>query len=429
MSRQLTLPERALFELLFATLREQQIPFVLLRNYESFPDQIGHDLDLFVPRRRAAGVAELFKQLLSKAGGEVIIVHERDYFIDIRFVLGRPAAEAIHLDLYHGSFTWHGLVYLEEDELLAAARHYGNLPIPRPAHEALNIFLASILWGGFFKARYQPQLAELLALPGEQAAFNECLNRAFGSTGLPPFDPASPALPGPELVQDYAKKLRSLFKRRQFASYPLRSAVRWLTYWLAELRCLARPQGLSLAVVGPEADLNAAVLESTCERIGELFGERHLRFRDEASSSCPPAPERGVAGLVREWFKSWRNWPRKLLKPKAQVHLTLLGRQPCNWSCQAERCGFGKLPRWLLATAAASAPRADFIFVLVTTGPGAKQTVTPTPDIEHARACYQRWAARGGLKYVLDSAKPLPELLNDVERIVVSHLKDRELRR
>ena len=426
MSRQLTLPERALFELLFATLREQQIPFVLLRNYESFPDQIGHDLDLFVPRRRAAGVAELFKQLLSKAGGEVIIVHERDYFIDIRFVLGRPAAEAIHLDLYHGSFTWHGLVYLEEDELLAAARHYGNLPIPRPAHEALNIFLASILWGGFFKARYQPQLAELLALPGEQAAFNECLNRAFGSTGLPPFDPASPALPGPELVQDYAKKLRVLFKRHQFRAAPLRSAVRWLTYWFAELRCLARPQGLALAVVGPDANLNAAVLESTNERIGELFGERHLRFGDGRK----PAPRRNAAArLFGEWFKCWRNWPRQMLKPKAQVHLTLLGCQPCDWWCRPEHFGFGKLPRWLLALAAASAPRADFIFALIATGTDASQKVPTTPNDERTLACYREWAAPGRRKYLLDSAKPLPELLNEVERLVVSHLKERELRR
>src|SRR5487761_2477320 len=55
---------------------------------------------------------------------------------------------------------------------LAGARPFKQFQAPRPAHEALNLFLTSLLWGSFFKARYGETIRVLLEPPGEREEFD-----------------------------------------------------------------------------------------------------------------------------------------------------------------------------------------------------------------------------------------------------------------
>jgi hypothetical protein len=212
--RELTDAEQALFVDYTDKLREIGIPYVLLRNYIGFPATIGNDLDLFIRRRDLAVAEATFRELLAARGGRVVIVHTRGYFQDIRFCVDEHPRRALHLDLYHGSFTWHGLYYLGEEELLGSTHRYKEHPVPRPAHEALNIFIGSIIWGGFFKPRYLPRIAELLSDPQEKAVFRACLDHTFGAAGTPAFDPCSPEVPDPAVVRSYAKRLRRAIKAK-----------------------------------------------------------------------------------------------------------------------------------------------------------------------------------------------------------------------
>ena len=352
--------ERDLFAKFFAGLEATGIVAVLLRNYEDFPRTIGHDLDVFIRRRDLPQADRLIRKLIAAAGGTVLIVHERDYFLDIRFVVDTSAAEAIHLDLYHGAFTWHGLPYLSEEELLASRGKYAGWLVPHPAHEALNIFFASVLWGGFFKARYQARIAELLAPPENRAEFNRCVQRAFGESGAPPFDLGLPGEPDKKLVRDYAVRLRRALRRQSFRHQPLAAAVRLGRYWRVEFGTFLHPKGLTIAVMGPEPSQNAVVLEGLQERIGELFGQTHRRIFGETTANG------SLMKLFRQWLACWTSWPLRMRKPKAQVQLILSNGAAGDWWCQPARHGFGKLPGWLLKLAARCVPQPDFTFVLTT---------------------------------------------------------------
>ena len=426
--RELTPIEQRLFTDFFAALRRQSIPFVLLRNYEDFPARIGHDLDLFVPRKDAHAAGRLFRELLAAAGGSVLIVHERDYFLDIRFVLGTSRPDAIHLDLYHGTFTWHSLPYLTEDELLASIREYNGLPVPRPAHEALNIFMASILWGGFYKVRYQPRIAALLTAPEERAEFERCVQEVFGPDGKPSFDPCSPVHPEKTEVKTYAARLRRAMKRRALRNAPLRTVGRLCRHWWVEFECACRPKGMVLAVIGPDAEVNARAVEGLVQRVGELFGEQQVRRKTSQTSSENGNEAKRIFRLLKQWLRGWLDWPLRFLKPKAQGQLVVLDYSAADWWCAPAGNGFAGLPAWLLKFAARCAPEPDFTFVLL---PDADTLVQSRKELssESARsqlARYHSWASRGRRCFSVDATRPLPAIVDCIEATLVAYLRRRE---
>ena len=416
--RELTPPEKKLFADFLAALRRQQIPFVFLRNYEEFPARIGHDLDLFVPRRNAPAAGRIFRELLAAAGGSVLIVHERDYFLDIRFVLGTATPDAIHLDLYHGSFTWHGLPYLTEDQLLASVRECNGLPVPRPAHEALNVFMASILWGGFYKVRYQPRIAALLAVPEERAEFDRCVQTVFGPDGKPPFDPCSSTHPEKAAVKTYAARLRRAMKRRALRHAPSRTAGRLARHWWVEFQCACRPKGMVLAVIGPDAELNARAVEGLVQRVGELFGEQRL-FHGPPRNSERDGSAKSFFRLLKKLLTRWQQWPLRFLKSKAQGQLIVFDCSAADEWCAPAQHGFAGLPGWLLEFAARCAPEPDFTFVLL------PSTDTPAQSRKQIER-YHSWAGRGRRHFPVDAVQPLPAIVDCIEAILVAYLRRRE---
>ena len=364
--RALSPDEQCLFADYLVALKRQRILFVLLRNYEGFPEHIGHDLDLFVRRCDALKARHIFLELLASAGGTLLIVHERDYFIDLRFILNPPIADSVHLDIYHSPFTWHGLPYLADEKLLVDARQYNGLPVPRPAHEALNILFASILWGGFYKARYQPRIASLLASPEEYAEFNRCVQAAFGLAGKPPFDPRSSTLPEKTGVKAYAVRLRRAFKRHSFSKAPLKTLTRLARHWSVEIGCLLHPTGLVIVLTGPDESTNKVMIDGLFQRIRELFTEGEVHY-SQSYTQLSGGTSNSVSAffrLLRNWFRCWLSWPVLGWKSKAQSKLVILDRHTDDWWRNPDRYGFSKLPSWLLKLFANSTLQPDFKFLL-----------------------------------------------------------------
>ena len=185
--RLLSSNERRLFEQFFPKLEATGIPAILLRNYETFPGAMGHDLDVFFRREDLSQAVEVFRVLLRESGGEVLHIHERDYVLAVWFRAATGEPQTIHLDFYHGAFTWHGLTFLTDEALVSQARTHGKFKVPRPAHEAMSLFLASLMWGAFYKARYGERIELLLADQVEATEFFRLLENKFGADARPAF--------------------------------------------------------------------------------------------------------------------------------------------------------------------------------------------------------------------------------------------------
>lgn len=448
--RKLSAAEQEFLKNYLEALTAEKIRWIILRNYEDFPEKIGHDLDLFIPRAELDRATGVFRRLLKEKSGRVFIVHERDYFRDIRFTLEdhRPP-QIITLDLYHGAFTWHGLPYLEEEVLIESARLFRGLRVPRPAHEALNLALASILWGSFFKERYQTRIAELLSDSEERHEFDSCFFRAFGpGLGLP-FDPSFTNIPKKEAVRASAKAFRLALKREHFRQRPWRTLCQTARYWLTELQTLRDPRGISVAVLGPDGAGKSTLLAAIERDLELLFGEvqRHhwrpqiipdvgvLLRRREASDApnvnphgqTPHSPVVSFLRLLYYLADYWIGYFPRVLKRKAQVHLVLFDRYAPDMECDPRRYRLNLPPR-MLHFLCGLAPEPDFSFFLIA-DPETVAKRKGEVSVEKAAelvAHYRKAAGERHGRFAVDAAQPVDKVIEQVESRICEFLLERE---
>lgn len=444
--RALSPAEQRVFRELIARLEACGIPAILLRNYKRFPAEMGHDLDLFVPRAAWPAALGCLRALLAGAGGEIVHIQPLDYVFAVWFRLSEPGAKPIHLDFYHGAFTWHGLPYLNELELVEQRRSFGEFHVPRPAHEALNLWLASLLWGGFLKERYRERILALLAEPGERAEFERVVRGQFGDAGLK----AAVLLSQPTDAAAWrraAAALRRAFRTRSFLRHPGRSVAGGARHWARECALMFNPPAPHLAILGPDGSGKSSVIAGLKARLGGCFGEvieHHWRpgvlpdvgvlLGKRAKSTGPTTdphakpPHSVPVSLFRLFYYGidhWLGWPFRVWRPKAKNHLVIFDRYAEDMACDPHRFRLGTPPRlaWLMARLA---PRPDLTFVLMADAGvilGRKAEVGMERLIQ-LLANYRR-AADLPRAQAVDANRPLEDVVEAISATVFERLKQR----
>lgn len=276
--RQTTASERETILAFFRTLKAHGIHYCILRNYEDVPEQIGHDLDVFVSRESAKQANTFLIREAMQNGLVLCHVHRRDYFTALFFCHGETGP-VLHIDIYHGALTWHGLPFLDESNFIDSLIDYKQFVIPAPQDEALTLAVISMIWGGFFKTRYSSTIQTLLSNP---KAF-DMAHKNFASL-LGPEDGKSllDSILSEKQVDGYywGKALRKAVYRENFKQHPLLSALRTIRHWAAESRCIASPPGIFVAVdSSSENDFKNALGWST-----NMFGDVMHLTRTEMNS-------------------------------------------------------------------------------------------------------------------------------------------------
>ena len=456
--RLLSTAERGFFENFFARLDRAGLPVILLRNYENFPAAIGHDLDVFFRPADVPDAAAIFREVLHAGGGAVLHVHERDYVLAVWFRAARDEPRAIHLDFYHGAFTWHDLPYINEQELITGSRAWGNFRTPRPAHEALNLFLTSLLWGGFFKSRYGERIGALLKAPEEAAEFFRVLEREFGARTALSAKPRAGELVGEavrfpvgEEMQPYAARLRRWFKVRSFLRRPLTTPLRLGRYWLKELGTVLSPPGICIAVLGPDGSGKSTVIQAVKERIEYYFGEtkdRHWRphflgdvgvllgQREQASGPVSDphgrVPHSTAVSAIRffyYWLDYWLGYPLRVWKYRAKNHLVIFDRYAQDMWCDPKRYRL-RLPQGLMKFFCRLTPQPELSFVLLADAEVIHQRKGEVP-LATLRELLQRYgeAAHGGAAiHAVNCGRPVNEVADEIAAVVLKHLQTQAAR-
>lgn len=268
--RVLTPAEKSCFVCFTEAAAQSGIPWMNMRNYEGFPDSIGNDVDIYIPRKLASQAVLMFAGVVFTIGGSIIHRHARDYVTAIWFRM--PGGAPIHVDFYHGVTTWHGLHYIEPENLWDKRCHYREFAVPSPAHEAMTLFHTSLLWGRFIKTRYHERILYLLASPGARAAYDEENRRAFGS---PVYMCEHMAKTDGE-IRKLSAQLRHNLRVNWLKRAPIAATARQLCYWWGEMRTLIRPPGYCLMRAEEDSADSACALDSFVEEASTCFGEvRH----------------------------------------------------------------------------------------------------------------------------------------------------------
>ena len=446
--RLLSPAERDLFAKFFAKLEVAGIIAILLRNYEKFPASMGHDLDVFFRREDLAGAVEIFRGALRAAGGEVLHVHERDYVFAVWFRAARGEPLAIHLDFYHGAFTWRGLPYISEDELVAASRSFGKFKTPRPAHEALNLFLTSILWGGFFKLRYRERIRLLLQSPEESVEFFRLLERKFGASSRPPFDFASEQEPEGRQVRDYAVGLRRSLRARSLLRRPFIAIFCQARFWLKEFATVISPPGICIAILGPDGSGKSTVIQAVKERIEYYFGEIEdghwrphflgdigvlLGKREKTSGPVTSphgrAPHSMAVSAIRffyYWLDYWLGHPSRVWKFRAKNHLVIFDRYAQDMWCDPKRYRLG-LPRGLMKFFCQLTPQPGLTFVLLADAEiiHQRKAEVPLETVRELLQYYTEASKQGANVHAVDCSRPVNEVADEIAAAALAHLQSK----
>jgi hypothetical protein len=257
---------------------------ILLRNFEKFPEEIGNDLDVYVCPQHLSPAFSILDSCARTQGGFIGHIHRRGYFVAIwlRFPDCEPP---VHIDLYHGALTWHGLHFLTDRSLVMASQRTeprARFRIPAPHHEALISLLASVLWGGYFKKQYLDRFAILLKDQRQRDSFTELMKHNFGPEGCLL---ASAVIDGktPTVVNEtFCRRLRQSLVCQSLKERPIASFIGWLRHWMEEFACYGwRLPGMEIEYNGAAWGRNQ-VMELR-EMIGPYFGGVHVIDRKDKS--------------------------------------------------------------------------------------------------------------------------------------------------
>lgn len=439
--RELSNTEQSFLESLLRGLCEARVVCIILRNYEGLPNLIGNDLDLFIDASDRTCASNVLLQKVLEYGGKVSHIHCRSYFYAF-WIIFPSSSLALHIDLYPGAFTWHGIHYLTPGQLVRSSVRHARFSVPRPAHEALSLLFTSLLWGSFLKTRYIDRIRFLLQDRAERSEFSTIVHQEFGhqvSAKIANFLDESIPFDAGNVARSARNQLR--FRKLLF------NLPQWLNYWFHELSLLFTPPGLHIVFLGPDGSGKSAVNSEVSKKIGPFFGafkSHHWRpqvledvgviVKTRAKSREPnqnphSAPLHGLIPSLLRFLYYMTDYLLSiptLMKQKAQNQLIVFDRYAYDMAIDPKRYRF-HLPPWLLKTLVRLAPLPDLVFCLdapVDVLQSRKQEVS-REETARQRVAYRSFVHSLPNGHIIDASLPLEQVAEAVAAIIQDFLARR----
>ncbi len=258
-----TLTGRFLVALL-AAYEDETVRYVVLRNYERWPEDFGKDIDLVV-HPNDVQLSHTIIRRLARAFGLHWTVRVKRSSHRTYYLLPSPTDGAergilidVRTDLVH-----QGFVYLPGEMVLASRRRMHTFYVPSPALESLGILLHSVIDSRAVRDSYRDRLLELRI--GDRQEF---LAAATVIVGLRLAQRLAACVAGGE--PRAALPLRSQLLRA-CALRNTRALSRWLrsrtgAAW-DKLGAFLRPPGQLVICVGPDGSGKTTLSTAICNRL------------------------------------------------------------------------------------------------------------------------------------------------------------------
>jgi hypothetical protein len=236
-----------LLRTVFSSLKGHDIDFVVLRNYEQLPFEVGNDLDLLVREQQRARAEQVVVSAAAVCGYQL---HNRAEGPHVMLYFNeKETCAQIHIDLF-ADCLWRGFTLLSAEEVCARRMRGSLFDIPHPAHEAVISLLKTVLYDGAVKECYRSDIAGKFA--AHERLVTDVLTRSLGR-------PRAQALVGDVSRGDWSKIADSVLALycslvfRHFGGAPLQTAA---SLWRNEVTRMWKrarwPVGTSIALIGPD---------------------------------------------------------------------------------------------------------------------------------------------------------------------------------
>jgi len=402
---------------------------VVLRNENDLFGNLrrGGDVDLLVRD------LELAERILIHRLGRPVRITKRSYVSEYFYDWG-------NVDLVP-SIEWRGAHYLPTEAVIDA-RHVSERgrPVPRLAHEALISWLTSLLWGGFFKARYASVICKAVEIDG--GAFRQMLMEVAGKKlGVRLWQAAVDG--HPEISAEWTRSVRLAVWWRAFFRSPVRTVQRYFAFVIAELKLRFEPPVPWIAILGSDRGRNSSVANeivhrsAACpyasvkafhwppRRMARTQGAEPIIDLRRKSGRGPIGSSLRLLVLAADWLIGY--WTRFVhLRAKDYI----LAFDGTYFDLVIDHTRNGNKAGSLLARGLwRLLPKPDLVFLLDSEPDVLRhryQEVAPS-ELAHERHVYRALVHELSGGHVLDGGLPLSVLADEILRVIRAWMLDRSV--
>ncbi|MEN8865320.1 MAG: glycosyltransferase [Akkermansiaceae bacterium] len=176
------------------------------------------------------------------------------------------------------SLEWNGFRYADAEAVIFGATvGPDGVRRPRLGHDGVISWLTSLLWGGFYKEKYDEIIT--LAAKEDSECFYQSLEWAFGTAWADEMMEWARAGRASESAK-YVEGIRRALKWKQFRRSGGDTIYRVCRHWRCEAIHHMKPQLPMLAFVGPDGSGKSSVIAGVCDKLCKMgLQQKFLHWR------------------------------------------------------------------------------------------------------------------------------------------------------
>lgn len=427
-------------EYLFGVWRENGIRFVVMRGHDKLPDEIDNDLDILFRSDQIELAERVFASAVKEGGG--LISNRAAFGATCLYFADKSTGQTFHFDFYD-EVSWRGMPLMSVDDVIESAVPKQSWYIPSAEYEAVLCLFTRLLYGGYVNRKYAERIHAAAAQ--SPLVLKEMIGEIVGhrQSGV---------------VMDHILSLRWDCLDAMANKFRLRIFLRSLrspgTLFLSLTRDCVRfikryavSPGLIVVLTGPDGCGKTTVGVELKKRMSGLFYEEETQYlhwkprllKSKAEAATPfgtpctdphGAPLRNrLMNILYFLAHSLEIIPAWMLRVRPKVFrnmLVMIDRYYYDFMVDPRRYRMNVSEKWAWFVYRFM-PKPDLVFCL--TAPtdviqARKSEVSPE-ETDRQRVAYEKVAGRLSYGHVVDTNRPLDQVVDEVESIVVKYLAER----
>jgi thymidylate kinase len=412
---------------LIQILEETGVEYAVIHGWENLPDNLSSDLDIVIS---PPDLSRLVKSLLRLTLVN-ILKHEATCFYFV-LVTGKNRTFAL-LDAAT-DYRRNGCVWFDNKALLHEKVRYKDFWIACPTAEFRYLLVKKILKKSFPK-QSRDRILHLKRELGESAKHyaTELLGKLWGMKVI--FWIESQEW---DTLERHTKVLKRVLLWEQFRQNPLNSARYWIPEILRALRRWHEPTGFCVGILGPDGSGKSTIIGTIQSELLGAFrqtAQMHLlpglirknsRQVNDPHGKPPRTKLASLLKLIYYWLDYTLGYCLKIRPALVHSTLVLFDRYYHDLLVDPRRYRYGA-PLWAARLIGTLIPKPD-LFILLDLPAEVARSRKPEVSLDEALRLRKRYLDLPRIlpnAHVVDAARPLDEVVAEVEDIILRELQRR----
>lgn len=252
----------------FEVLDNNNIPWMIMRNYEGLPNQNNSkDIDMAIPKRCWRNAQQLIYEELKKLGFEYVLFTKfQSIWCHTFYRIEESETFLLKIDIF-GGYEWRGSVYIDFDNLYSRSIVYNGIHVPNEVDNAVMLLLKPLILGGVVYDKYKKVFLEVMDRKRKDFLF--ALGEIIGDKEAESLINAVEN----DSKNEWKKQQEIIRKRiwgKSFKKNPTRTMLNLLEHYCMEFkRRIFTKDNRIFAVLGPDGVGKTTFLQLLITGIGE----------------------------------------------------------------------------------------------------------------------------------------------------------------